>query len=260
MRHRRILVAITGLAGVMAFLITGNASAQRGGHGGGGHGGGGFHPSSGGFQGAPSFNRTPSFSTPRPLPQAGVGPGLNRGFSTEPRQITPGQSVGNAGRMPGAVGPELGAGRNFNNSLGFGNRNPALARFGGINRGNLGINPHATAGLANRQGWLHGYWNGNHPGNAPWNHNYYGGWGGYRPYGYGGYGLGYGGYGLGLGGLGLGLGMGLGLGTLGFGLGGLGYGMGGLGYGGYGGYYGGYYPGYCGPIQLTLGLCGPWGY
>ena len=36
MRHRRILVAITGLAGVMAFLITGNASAQRGGHGGGG--------------------------------------------------------------------------------------------------------------------------------------------------------------------------------------------------------------------------------
>ena len=32
------------------------------------------------------------------------------------------------------------------------------------------------------------------------------------------------------------------------------------GYGGYGGYYGGYYPGYCGPIQLTLGLCGPWGY
>ena len=35
MRHRRILVAITGLAGVMAFLITGNASAQRGGHGGG---------------------------------------------------------------------------------------------------------------------------------------------------------------------------------------------------------------------------------
>ncbi len=38
------------------------------------------------------------------------------------------------------------------------------------------------------------------------------------------------------------------------------------GYGGYGGYrgyggdyYGGYYPGFCGPIQLTLGLCGPWG-
>jgi len=26
------------------------------------------------------------------------------------------------------------------------------------------------------------------------------------------------------------------------------------------GYYGGYYPGFCGPIQLTLGLCGPWGY
>jgi hypothetical protein len=34
------------------------------------------------------------------------------------------------------------------------------------------------------------------------------------------------------------------------------------GYGGYGGagYYGGYYGGFCGPIQLTLGLCGPWGY
>jgi hypothetical protein len=33
------------------------------------------------------------------------------------------------------------------------------------------------------------------------------------------------------------------------------------GYGGYnGGYNGGYYGGFCGPIQLTLGLCGPWGY
>ncbi len=30
------------------------------------------------------------------------------------------------------------------------------------------------------------------------------------------------------------------------------------GYGGFGG-FGGYY-GVCGPIQLTLGLCGPWGY
>jgi hypothetical protein len=29
---------------------------------------------------------------------------------------------------------------------------------------------------------------------------------------------------------------------------------------GYYGGYGGYYPGFCGPIQLTLGLCGPWGY
>ena len=28
----------------------------------------------------------------------------------------------------------------------------------------------------------------------------------------------------------------------------------------YGGYNGGYYPGFCGPIQLTLGLCGPCGY
>ena len=32
---------------------------------------------------------------------------------------------------------------------------------------------------------------------------------------------------------------------------------GGYGYGG--GYVGGYY-GVCGPIQLTLGLCGPWGF
>jgi uncharacterized membrane protein len=33
------------------------------------------------------------------------------------------------------------------------------------------------------------------------------------------------------------------------------------GFGGYnGGYNGGYYGGFCGPIQLTLGLCGPWGY
>ncbi len=31
-------------------------------------------------------------------------------------------------------------------------------------------------------------------------------------------------------------------------------------YGGYYGGYGGYYGGFCGPIQLTLGLCGPWGY
>ncbi len=32
--------------------------------------------------------------------------------------------------------------------------------------------------------------------------------------------------------------------------------------GAYGGYYGGFggYYGVCGPIQLTLGLCGPWGY
>jgi hypothetical protein len=36
-------------------------------------------------------------------------------------------------------------------------------------------------------------------------------------------------------------------------------GSGGYGYGG-AGYYGGYYPGFCGPIQLVLGLCGPWGY
>jgi hypothetical protein len=30
--------------------------------------------------------------------------------------------------------------------------------------------------------------------------------------------------------------------------------------GGYGGYGGGYYGGVCGPIQITLGLCGPYGY
>jgi hypothetical protein len=45
------------------------------------------------------------------------------------------------------------------------------------------------------------------------------------------------------------------------GYGGGGYGGYGGGYGGYGGgYVGGYYGGFCGPIQLTLGLCGPWGY
>ena len=33
-------------------------------------------------------------------------------------------------------------------------------------------------------------------------------------------------------------------------------GHGGGGFGGGGGYYGGY----CGPVQLTLGLCGPYGY
>ena len=35
-------------------------------------------------------------------------------------------------------------------------------------------------------------------------------------------------------------------------------GGGGYGGGGFGGFGGGY--GYCGPIQLTLGLCGPYGY
>jgi uncharacterized membrane protein len=40
--------------------------------------------------------------------------------------------------------------------------------------------------------------------------------------------------------------------------GGHGGGYGGGGYGGFGG-FGGYYN-VCGPIQLTLGLCGPWGY
>jgi len=39
-------------------------------------------------------------------------------------------------------------------------------------------------------------------------------------------------------------------------------GRGGYGGGGYvgGGYVGDYYGGYCGPIQITLGLCGPYGY
>jgi hypothetical protein len=41
--------------------------------------------------------------------------------------------------------------------------------------------------------------------------------------------------------------------------GGYGGGYGGYG-GGYGGYGGGYYGVYCGPIQITLGLCGPYGY
>jgi hypothetical protein len=36
-------------------------------------------------------------------------------------------------------------------------------------------------------------------------------------------------------------------------------GRGGPGYYGGNGYYGGYYP-VCGPIQMVLGLCGPWGY
>lgn len=44
----------------------------------------------------------------------------------------------------------------------------------------------------------------------------------------------------------------------GHGGGGFGGYRGGGGFGGYGG--GGYYGGFCGPIQLTLGLCGPYGY
>ncbi len=84
---------------------------------------------------------------PRAGTQPGIGSGFNRGASFAPRSIAPGSSLGNAGRMPGRVGTELGGGRNLNNSIGFGNRNPALGQFNGMNRGNLGANPYASPNL-----------------------------------------------------------------------------------------------------------------
>jgi len=100
-----------------------------------------------------------------------------------------------------------------------------------VNRGNAFNNLNANR-IANRpavgwhnpymgyhQRWVHGYWNGHHPGGGAWRGRYgypgNGYWGGYGSPGFGpGYGgLGYGGLGWGVGsGLGMGLGMGMGYG------------------------------------------------
>jgi tetratricopeptide (TPR) repeat protein len=140
---------------------------QRGGHGGGHGGGGGVRAGGyGGYRGgyaAPAVNRTPSFSTPRTMPQAA---------RTMP-QVSRNQ-VGNVNRF-----------NNVNRVNTFNNTN--------VNRMGVGWNnPY----MGPHQGWVHGYWNGHYPGGfgwRPYGYGYPGYWGG----GFGG-GLGFG-LGMGLG-------------------------------------------------------------
>jgi hypothetical protein len=167
------------LGGFLVLSLAVPASAfHGGGHGGGGggHGGGG----GGGFRGggaeghaAPAFNRTPSFSTPRAMPQ----------------QARP--AAGNVNRA--------GSLNNVNRTNTFNNVN----RTNTINNVNRMGNGWHNNYMGYHSGWVHGYWNGHNPGGFGWRPYGYGG------YGYGGYG----GFGGGLGtGLGFGLGMGLGWG------------------------------------------------
>ncbi len=144
---------------------------------------------------------------------------------------------------PGAMAGNRGAGPRFENGLGarpgagnaglgrgeLGGRpmgtNAMAARGGNINVNRAGFNRVGANAMAGRQGvgwnnrymgyhqgWVHGYWNGHHPGGWNWRGGYgspgFGYWGGYG----GGVG-GYNGFGWGLGsGLGMGLGMGMGYG------------------------------------------------
>jgi tetratricopeptide (TPR) repeat protein len=166
-----------------------------GGGGGGGFAGGGFRGGgAGGFrgeapqgQGAAAFNRTPSFSAPRAMPQNQAAAGnFNRGntFNNANRAGTF-NNVNRAGTV-----------NNVNRTNTFNNVN----RMGGGWQNNY---------MGYHSNWVHGYWNGHNPGGFGWRPNGYG----YGGMGYGG--LGYGG--LGYGGLGLGLGMGMGMG-MGWGL------------------------------------------
>lgn len=206
MKSRRFEFVLGALA---VIGLNGSALAfHGGGHGGGGHGGGGFHgggahyggyhPAGGYHAAAPAFNRTPSFSTPRAFAQPYAGAGA----------MHPGAVVGNRGiAQPG-----------------FGRLGEPGARVGNVNVNRGGFNNAGVNQLAGRPGigwnnrymgyhqnWVHGYWNGHHPGGWGWRGGYgypgFGYWGGY------GGGLGYNGFGWGLGsGLGMGLGMGMGYG------------------------------------------------
>ncbi len=215
--------AYTGLVATMLLLPATTAYGHGGGgggfhgggggfHGGGGFGGGGFHGGGGfggyhpgGFGGyhpggyggyhmaSPSFNRTPSFSTPRAVEPAHVGgyrPG-NAGNFNRPANFGEFNRAGNVGSFN-----RVGNINNFNRVTNVNNFN----RNVGVNRAGWGgYNPY----WGNHAGWYHGWWNGN-----------YGGYG-WRPWGYGwgGGGWGWGGMGYGLGtGLGLGMGMGMGYG------------------------------------------------
>jgi tetratricopeptide (TPR) repeat protein len=177
----------------------------RGGGGfGGGFGSGGFRAPGGGFGGyggyggfrggsfgAPAFNRTPSFSSPRSFAQPGFSGGsFNRGgFS--PRTISP------MDRNTYGIGnrPEIGAGNRsgtFNRSFeGTGNRinspNVNINRVGNnVNVGNRNIGNGAgrlntawhSPYSAYHEGWIHGYWNGHNANGWNWSNRGYGwGWG-----------------------------------------------------------------------------------
>ncbi len=170
---------LTGL--LLVTLSAPAAGFHGGGHGGGGHGGvGGFRGGAGGFRGggfqghaAPSVNHTPSFSTPRAMPDHAAAGNLNRG-----------NTFNNVKRS-----------NMFNNV----NRSTTINN---VNR--MGSGWHNNY-MGYHSGWVHGYWNGHNPGGFGWRP--YGV--GYGNPGYGGYGGGFGGFG---GGLGLGMGMGMGWG------------------------------------------------
>ena len=112
MSHRPISVAAVGLAAVLVFLTCENGLA---------HGGGhaaveastevGVSPLVRRFSRGSAFNRTPSFSAPRPAFQPGIGAGVYRGSGFAPRQITPGQSFG--GRGCPVVLPRAGSGSKY---------------------------------------------------------------------------------------------------------------------------------------------------
>jgi tetratricopeptide (TPR) repeat protein len=156
-----------------------------------GGGGGGFRPSYGGGE----FNRTPSFSQPRPAAGGfgGGGYGRTEGFN--------GARSNEAafGNRENFSGNRVNTGNNFNN-------------VGNVNRNNTFNNVNVNHFAGGPAGWHNPYY-GSHAGfvHGYWGGHYAGGWG-WRPYGYGGYG-GYGGLGWGLGtGFGIGLGSGLGWG------------------------------------------------
>jgi tetratricopeptide (TPR) repeat protein len=132
----------------------------------------------------------------------------------------PGVAAGGIGREAGfgqrSIGANVDAGRSGNININRGNTLNAVNVNRTVNGSGIGWhNPY----MGYHQGWVHGYWNGNHAGgwagrggNGYPGNGYWGRYGGYGM-GYGGYGLGYGGFGWGLGsGLGMGLGMGMGYG------------------------------------------------
>jgi tetratricopeptide (TPR) repeat protein len=205
--------------GFMALSLTGPAHAFHGGGGGFHGGGGGFHGGGGGggFGGGAHVG--------------GYGGGFHTGGFVEgihPGGIAGGYGGVHAGGFAGAYGgyrggaaapavnrtpsfttPHVLSGTavgGFNhinttntfNHVGAVTNVNRVTNFNSVNRMGVGWhNPY----LGYHSGWAHGYWNG----------NLGGGWG-WRPYGYGGYGLGGwgGGFGYGLGwGLGTGLGWGL---------------------------------------------------
>jgi uncharacterized protein (TIGR03066 family) len=160
-----------------------------GGHGGGGFSGGGFSAGRGGYSGGggfdrsgmSSFNRTPSFSSPRT-----VSPGNFGGMSNFNRPSTlpntrpslPNNSGGfnrrsypESGNRPGNINNNvnrnnIGNNTNINRSTNINNIN--AGRYNGI--ANRPIDPHYGV-RPNYGNWYHGDWHGN------WNHA----WWHYRP-------------------------------------------------------------------------------